>query len=211
MLKILTTQIREQIYYLLVSHRLFLAGQKGWPWKTKGTNNLLYIDQQVLKKAKMRWKNVAMAWIDNKNGMVLQTEIMQCLKMYKISDKILNFITNVWGQNLPDVIIQRAIFPGDSLIAIMPLNHILKKCFAGFKFSKSQEKINHLVYMGDIKLFTKNEKELKTRIQTIRIYNQVVRMEVIIVENGHDDLSSNSGWGCWYFLIGKVCIILFSL
>ena len=59
---------------------------------------------------------------------------------------------------------------------MMPLNHILRKCIAGYKLSKSQEKINHLMYMDD-KLFAKNEKELETLIQTVRIYNQDKGME----------------------------------
>ena len=45
------------------------------------------------------------------------------------------------------------------ITAMIPLNHILRKWTAGYKLCKSQEKINHLMYMEDIKLFTKNEKE----------------------------------------------------
>ena len=59
---------------------------------------------------------------------------------------------------------------------MMPLNHILRKCTAGNKLSKSQEKINHLIYMDDFKLFAKNEKELETLIQTVRIYNRDIGM-----------------------------------
>ena len=33
--------------------------------------------------------------------------------------------------------------------------------------------INHLIYMDDMELFKKFEKELKTVTQTIRIYNQI--------------------------------------
>ena len=59
----------------------------------------------------------------------------------------------------------------------MPLNHILRKCTAGYKLSRLQEKINHLMYMDDIKLFAKNEKELETLIHTVRIYSQDIGME----------------------------------
>ncbi len=59
----------------------------------------------------------------------------------------------------------------------MPLNHILRKCTAGYKLSRSQEKINHLMYMDDIKLFAKNEKELETLIHAVRIYSQDIGME----------------------------------
>ena len=37
-----------------------------------------------------------------------------------------------------------------------------KKWKGGYKFIKSQEKINYLMYMDNIKIFTKNEKELET-------------------------------------------------
>ena len=55
--------------------------------------------------------------------------------------------------------IQRGIFQGDALspllfiIAMMPFNDILRKCTVGYKLSRSQEKVNHLLYMDDIKLY----------------------------------------------------------
>ena len=60
---------------------------------------------------------------------------------------------------------------------MMPLNYILRKCPAGYKLSRSQEKINYLMYMDDIKLFVKNEKELETLIQAVRIDIQDIGME----------------------------------
>ena len=44
----------------------------------------------------------------------------------------------------------------------MSLNHILRKCNYGYKFTKSQEKIKLLMYMDGIKLFAKTEKKLET-------------------------------------------------
>ena len=49
--------------------------------------------------------------------------------------------------------------------------------YRGYKFTKLQKRINHLMYIDDIKLFAKNEKELETLIQTIRIYSQDIKME----------------------------------
>ena len=87
------------------------------------------------------------------------------------------------GKRLTETKTQRWIFQGDALsvllfiLAMMPLNHILRKCTTGYKLSRSQEKLNHLMYMDDIKLFTKNEKELETLIHTIRINSQDIGME----------------------------------
>ena len=97
--------------------------------------------------------------------MVLQSWIINCLKMYKISHEVINFIektTKTWrvdltegGKRLSETKIQRGVFQGDAqsallfIIAMMPLNHILRKCTAGYKLSGSQEKINHLMYTDD--------------------------------------------------------------
>ena len=116
--------------------------------------------------------------------------------MYKILDEVINFIEKImktWrvelaagGRSLAEAKIQRGIFQGDALspllfiVATMPLNHILRKCTAGYKLSRSQEKVNHLMYLDDIKLFAKNEKELETLIHTVRIYSQNIGMEFSI-------------------------------
>ena len=56
MWKILTAQIKEEIYYSLVCHGLFPKEQKGYRRETRGTGDLLYIDQHILKATKVRRK-----------------------------------------------------------------------------------------------------------------------------------------------------------
>ena len=60
---------------------------------------------------------------------------------------------------------------------MMPLNHILRKGTAGYRLTKSQENINRLMYMDNIKLFAKSEKELETGIHAVSIYKQ----DIIII------------------------------
>ena len=57
---------------------------------------------------------------------------------------------------------------------MMPLNHLLGKCTTRYKLIRSQEMINYLMYMDDIKLFSKNEKELETLIHVVRIYSHEI-------------------------------------
>ena len=68
---------------------------------------------------------------------------------------------------------------------MMPLNHILRKCTVGYKLRGSQEKINHQMYMDDIKLFATKEKELETLIHAVRIYSQDIGMEFGIEKMFH--------------------------
>ena len=79
---------------------------------------------------------------------------------------------------------------------MMPLNHIHRKCTAAYKLRRSQEKINHLMYMDDIKLFAKNEKELETLIHAVRIYSQDVGMKfgiekcaLLVIKSGQRHLT----------------------
>ena len=77
-------------------------------------------------------------------------------------------------QTQEEVTIQRSIFKKDLLsrllfpLAMLRLNYILRKFSGRYKFTKSQKKINHLVFI-DIKVFVKNEHNLETSIQTNRI------------------------------------------
>ena len=76
--------------------------------------------------------------------------------MYKISDEVINFIDKTMetygvelravGKSLAEAKVQRSIFQRDTLspleflIAMIPLNRILRKCIAGYKLTISQEK-----------------------------------------------------------------------
>ena len=81
------------------------------------------------------------------------------------------------------------------IIAMMPLNHILRKFATGYKLSRLQEKINHLIYMDDIKLLAKNERELETIKHASRIYSQDIGMEFGIEKCAM--LVMKSGNGIW--------------
>ena len=141
MRKIFITQIREEICYSLTSCRLFSEEQKWYRKWSRGTAELLYIDKNILNERKTTLKILAMAWIDYKKAyMVLQSWIINCFQMYKISDEVINFIGKPWKpgewnwEQGGEVKILIRIFQGDApsplliIIAIMSLNHMLRKC-----------------------------------------------------------------------------------
>ena len=86
------------------------------------------------------------------------------------------------GKSFAGVKTQKGIFQGDVVsrllfvIPMMLLNHVLRKCTGEYKLTKSQVKINHQMYLDDIKQFS-YEKELETLTQAVRIYNQDIGME----------------------------------
>ena len=48
---------------------------------------------------------------------------------------------------------------------------------ATYEFSESKEKINNLLFMGDLKLNSRNEKGLDSLVQTIRVFSEDIGME----------------------------------
>ncbi|CAK1550990.1 unnamed protein product [Leptosia nina] len=105
-------------------------------------------------------------------------------------------LTNNTNIVLTDPIkIQRGIFQGDSLsplwfcLALNPLSNLLNTTSGGYtlfytgncertlQIDKRNFKLNHLMYMDDIKLYGATEEELKTLAQTTEMFSQDINME----------------------------------
>ena len=87
------------------------------------------------------------------------------------------------NSELGEVDIKQGIFQGDSLslpvfvLALIPLSLILRKAQTAYEFSGSKEKINHLLFMNDLKLHSRNEKGLDSLVQTIRVFREDIGMD----------------------------------
>ena len=87
------------------------------------------------------------------------------------------------GTRLAEVNIRREIFQGDSLspllfiVAMIPMTRVLDRMEVGYQLKKGGSRINHLMFMDDIKLFRRGTKEIDTLVQTVRIVSGDIRME----------------------------------
>ena len=190
--------------------------QKGCRRVSRGTNDLLFIDKKILKEAKARRKNIAIGWIDYRKAfdMVPHSWILECLQMFKVAGNVACLVRNSMNswkvelssgkETLAQVNIRRGIFQGDSfspllfVIALIPLTLFLNKRKNGYNFPRTKDKINHLRYMDDLKLFAKEEVGLDALIQTVRVFSSNISMEfgiekcaVVIVKRGK--LSNSNG------------------
>ena len=170
--------IADQIYAHLDHEKLLPEKPKGCRKCSRGTNDLPYIDRAVIKEVKSRNKNLAMAWIDYKKAyeMVSHLWIIECLDLFGVAENIKSLLLNsmenwkvmlcLGNSELGEVEIKQGIFQGGSLsplvfvLALIPLSLILRKVKAVYKFSESKEKINHLFFMDDLKLYSRSEKGL---------------------------------------------------
>ena len=80
-------------------------------------------------------------------------------------------------ESLAKVNIRRGIFQGDSLspfllvIRMIPLTRVLCKAKAIYTLG-GEEKINHLLFMDDVKLYGKSENEIKGLVSTVLVFSQ---------------------------------------
>ena len=56
------------------------------------------------------------------------------------------------------------------------LSLILRRAKAAYEFSERKEKINHLLFIGDLKLYSQSEKGLDS-VQTACVFSEDIRME----------------------------------
>ena len=90
MWKLLTGMMAEEMYTFLEGNKLLPEEQKGCRKRSRGTNDLLFIDKMVLKHAKKNQRNLSMAWIDYSKAydMVPHTWIEECLDIFGIADNV---------------------------------------------------------------------------------------------------------------------------
>ena len=68
MCKLLSGVIADQIDRHLDQQKMLPEEQKRCRTRSRGTNDLIYIDRAVIREVKSRKKNLAMAWIDYKKA-----------------------------------------------------------------------------------------------------------------------------------------------
>ena len=195
MWKLLTGVIADQIHAHLDQEKLLPEEQKGCRKGSKGTNGLLFIDRVVIKEVKSRNKNLATAWIDYEKAydMVPHSWIIKCLDLFGVAENNKRLLVNSmenWkvmlcsgNSELGEVEIKRRIFQGDSLsplvfvLALIPLSLILREAKAAYEFSESKGKINHLLFIDYLKLYSQSEKRLDLLVQTVCVFSEDIGME----------------------------------
>ena len=187
--KILTRTISDKMYETLDETGVLIEDQKACKKGARVTNDLIFIGKIVLKEAKRRKKDLAICWIDYRKAydMVPHYWIMECLTMFRIANNVQNLLQYampLWkaeltsnNQNFCNVAKKRGIFQGDSLspllfiIDLIPLTFILRKYKKAYEFSNREERINHVLYMDNLKLYGKTDKVIDSLIQIVGIFS----------------------------------------
>ena len=82
-----------------------------------------------------------------------------------------------WRGKSGEVNIRWEIIQGDSLsplllvLYLLPLTHILRDAAPEYHFASNGQKVTHLIFMNDLKLYASNEKSLLSLIQTMSVFS----------------------------------------
>ena len=117
--------------------------------------------------------------------------MIEAIKRVGITNNVMNLFENskeTWRtelitckETLGEVDIRRGIFQGDSfspflfLVVLIPISIILNEIDLRY-VTRQNQKLNHLLFMDDLKQYPKSERELDSLIQTVRIFSGDVGM-----------------------------------
>ena len=64
------------------------------------------------------------------------------------------------------------------MLFMIPLTMILRNDKAGYEFKGRQQKVNHLLYMDDLKLYAKDESQVSSLVDSGYVFSTDIKMEV---------------------------------
>ena len=195
--KILTSIIAERTYNHLEESNLLPAEQKGCRKGSYGCKDQLLINKSILEDCESKRKNLSTSWIDYRKAFdsVPHSWIIKTMQIYRLCPTLINYITysmSTWQTTMTltyssgsivtnPIRIKRGIFQGDSLspllfcMSLAPLSNLLNATEFGYDMSK--ERVNHLLYMDDLKLYSKNDKQLEGLLNTVKIFSDDIEMQ----------------------------------
>ena len=195
--KALTSILTERTYNYMEQNELFPKEQKGCRRGSYGSKDQLLVNRMILESCHRGRRNMSTAWIDYKKAFdsVPHSWIIKSLELFKLSPVVVEFLRHnmtLWNTDIHlshpngvitarDINVNCGIFQGDSLspllfcISLIPLSTELNKTGYGYKIK--EQKINHLFYMDDLKLYGKNDNELEGSLKTVKKLSDDIGME----------------------------------
>ena len=136
----------------------------------------------------------------NAYHMIPHSMINEGIEMFGIAKNVEMFLKDsmtrwqteltVYGESLEEVKIKRGIFQGDSLpplifiLCMVPLPMVLRKMNEGYDFKGKEIKVNHLLFIDDLKLYGKSEGLINTLANTVQLFCEDIGMEFGLTKCG---------------------------
>ena len=132
--------------------------------------------------------------------MIPHSWIRECLELFGVAGNIKRILSSSmknWkleltssGVSLGEVNIRRGIFQGDSLspllfvICMISLTMVLRKVNFHYELGDKVTKLNHLLFMDDLKLFAKSHGQIDSLVMTVQMFSKDIGTEFGISKCG---------------------------
>ena len=70
------------------------------------------------------------------------------------------------------------------VICMIPLSFLVRKVKASYEWGRKEFKLNHLLFMDDLKLFGKSNNEIDSLVQTVFTYSEDIGIEIDLKKCG---------------------------
>ena len=155
----------------------------------RGCLDALVIDEVIARETKVFNRNLSMGWVDYRKAFdtVPHLRIRKALKAIRTPRtlrKAIKSLIPLWqtrialqtteGSSRADISFKRGLFQGDSLspllfcvcVCVCPLSHRLNRC-EGYVNKFQDNKVTHLMFMDDLKVFEESKTKLEETIATV--------------------------------------------
>lgn len=199
MYKNLTAIISSRMHTFFDQHNIMPKEQKGCSSGSFGCKDHLMLSKAIMDDCKRNKKNLQMGWIDYKKAFdsVPHSWILKAMSIYRLNPQLIRFCQSVmttWRTSLilrteNEVItseyisIKRGIYQGDSLspllfcMSLFPLSSMLNKSRCGYMVKNTDVRVNHLIYMDDIKIFGQRREDMEEMIGIVKRFSDDICME----------------------------------
>ena len=146
----------------------------------------------IVKGCKSRLTSLAVAWIDYYKAYdkVLYSWIQKWMEVFGVAVNIVNTSMKQWNteltegnQRLGNMKINCGISKGNRLsqllfvLVMISLPLVLRRTKASRDVKKECEKSNHLMFTDDLELYAKNNDQIGSLVNTVRILSEDIEME----------------------------------
>ena len=194
----MTSIISEHLYRFLEEEKILPEERKGCKRNIRRTKGQVLVDKTMLKDFQRRSTSLVMAWMYYRKAydMIPHSWSSECLEVFGVAGNTHQktpFIANSmskWkleltsnGVSLGNAEIRRGIFEGDSLspflfvIRMVPLSLILRKAKFHYVFSDKKARINHFLFMDNLKLFAKLNDQIDSLVNRVYRFSEDIGME----------------------------------
>ena len=135
-----------------------------------------------MKDCKRRLTSLAVAWIEyfKAYDMVPHNWIQKCMEVFGVAVNVRSFVNasmklcntelTAGNQRLGNLKTRRGMLQGDSLspllfvLVMIQLTLVLRQTKVSYEVKKGGKKINHLLFIDDLRLFTKNDDQIDSLV-----------------------------------------------